>query len=153
VADTPGVQPKIITVVRATGDKVFRGVMTAGGLTSLVVLSLIAAFLLFRGFEIFRDFGFSFLTTSEWNSGIDDQGTDARMGVAAMLVGSIIIAVIAIVIAVPFAMGVNCASSTVAFVPVDSLARASAVFRGYAYRDTSLNSSYTYVSSTTAPRL
>jgi len=106
VADTPGIQVKNITVVRATGDKVFRGVMTAGGLTSLVVLSLIAAFLLYRGFEVFRDFGFSFLTTSEWNSGIDDQGTDARMGVAAMLVGSIVIAVIAIVIAVPCAIGV-----------------------------------------------
>lgn len=99
-------QVKAITVVRSTGDKVFRGIMTAGGLTSLVVLSLIAGFLLYRGFEIFSDFGFSFLTTSEWNSGIDDVGTDARMGVAAMLVGSIVIAVIAIVIAVPFAMGV-----------------------------------------------
>lgn len=107
MSDTPQVQVKAITVVRSGGDKVFRGIMTAGGLTSLVVLSLIAAFLLYRGFEIFRDFGFSFLTTSEWNSGIDDIGTDARMGVAAMLVGSIVIALIAIVIAVPFAIGVS----------------------------------------------
>lgn len=107
MSDTPQVQVKAITVVRSGGDKVFRGMMTAGGLTSLVVLSLIAAFLLYRGFEIFRDFGFSFLTTSEWNSGTDDQGTDARMGVAAMLVGSVVIALIAIVIAVPFAIGVS----------------------------------------------
>ncbi len=107
MSDTPQVQVKAITVVRSGGDKVFRGIMTAGGLTSLVVLSLIAAFLLYRGFEIFRDFGFSFLTTSEWNSGIDDIGTDARMGVAAMLIGSIVIALIAIVIAVPFAIGVS----------------------------------------------
>ena len=107
MSDTPQVQVKAITVVRSGGDKVFRGIMTAGGLTSLVVLSLIAAFLLYRGFEIFRDFGFSFLTTSEWNSGIDDIGTDARMGVAAMLVGSIVVALIAIVIAVPFAIGVS----------------------------------------------
>lgn len=56
-----------------------------------------------------------------------------------------------ITVNVPYAMGVNCAASTVAFIPVDSLARATAVFRGYAHRDTSLNSPYTYVSSTTAP--
>jgi prepilin-type N-terminal cleavage/methylation domain-containing protein len=56
-----------------------------------------------------------------------------------------------ITVNVPYMMGVNCAASTVTFVPVDSLALANAVFRGYAYRDTALNASYTYVSSTTAP--
>lgn len=52
---------------------------------------------------------------------------------------------------VPYAMGVNCAASTVTFVPVDSLIRATAQFAGYAYRDTSLNAVYTYVASNTAP--
>lgn len=56
-----------------------------------------------------------------------------------------------IVVAVPYAMGIYCSSNTATFVPVDSLTRATAVFRGYAYRDTALNASYTYVGSTTAP--
>lgn len=56
-----------------------------------------------------------------------------------------------ITVNVPFAMGVLCSGSTVTFARVDSLARASAVYRGYAYRDTTLNGPYTYVSSTTAP--
>ena len=56
-----------------------------------------------------------------------------------------------ITVHVPYAMGVTCTGSATTFVPLDSLTRANAVFRGYAYRDTSLNSSYTYVASTTAP--
>ena len=52
---------------------------------------------------------------------------------------------------VPYAMGVICAASTVTLVPVDSLIYASAVFRGYAYRDTAMNANYVYVASTTAP--
>lgn len=56
-----------------------------------------------------------------------------------------------ITVNVPYAMGIYCSSSTATFVPVDSLTRVTAVYRGYAYRDTALNASYTYVSSTTAP--
>jgi prepilin-type N-terminal cleavage/methylation domain-containing protein len=56
-----------------------------------------------------------------------------------------------ITVNVPYAMGIYCSASTATFVPVDSLTRATAVFRGYAYRDTALNASYTYVASTTVP--
>ena len=56
-----------------------------------------------------------------------------------------------ITVRVPYAVGVYCASNTVALVPVDSLISATAVFRGYAYRDTAMNSTYSYVASTTAP--
>lgn len=52
---------------------------------------------------------------------------------------------------VPYAIGVYCSASTATFVPVDSLVYATAVFRGYAYRDTTLNANYVYVPSTTAP--
>ena len=51
---------------------------------------------------------------------------------------------------VPYAMGVNCGTNTVTFVPVDSLIQTSAVFAGYAYRDTALNAPYIYVASSTA---
>ncbi|MEN9791756.1 MAG: hypothetical protein RLZZ63_1414 [Gemmatimonadota bacterium] len=52
---------------------------------------------------------------------------------------------------VPYAMGVYCAANTAIVAPVDSLAYASAVFQGYAYRDTAVNASYQYVASTSAP--
>ena len=56
-----------------------------------------------------------------------------------------------ITVRVPYAMGVYCSASTATFVPVDSLIQTTAVFAGYAYRDTALNAPYTYVATTTAP--
>lgn len=52
---------------------------------------------------------------------------------------------------VPYSVGVYCASSTAAFVPLDSLVFTTADFAGYAYRDTAMNTSYIYVASGTAP--
>jgi phosphate transport system permease protein len=85
-------------------DRVFRGSMTAGALFSLVVLALIAAFLLYRGFEIFSDFGFSFVTGEIWNIGDPMDTSTAVLGIGAMLVGSVLTAFIAILFAVPFAI-------------------------------------------------
>ncbi len=85
-------------------DRGFRGSMTAGALFSLVVLALIAAFLLYRGFEIFSDFGFSFLTGEIWNIGDPMDTSTAVLGIGAMLVGSVLTAFIAILFAVPFAI-------------------------------------------------
>jgi phosphate transport system permease protein len=85
-------------------DRVFRGSMTAGALFSLVVLALIAAFLLYRGFEIFSDFGFSFITGEIWNIGDPMDTSTAVLGIGAMLVGSVLTAFIAILLAVPFAI-------------------------------------------------
>jgi len=85
-------------------DRVFRGSMTVGALFSLVVLALIAAFLLYRGFEIFSDFGLSFITGEIWNIGDPMDTSTAVLGIGAMLVGSVLTAFIAILIAVPFAI-------------------------------------------------
>ena len=85
-------------------DKVFRRFVSTAALFSLVVLFLIAAFLLYRGFEIFSDFGLKFITTSKWEILDAADPSTATFGIAAMLVGSVITATIAIVIAVPFAM-------------------------------------------------
>lgn len=56
-----------------------------------------------------------------------------------------------LVVRVPYAMGVNCSAETATFAPVDSLIWASAVFAGFAHRDTAINATYTYVPSTSAP--
>ena len=50
--------PRTLKVSRGTSDKVFRGAILVGAMFSLVVLGLIASFLLYRGFEVFKDFGF-----------------------------------------------------------------------------------------------
>lgn len=87
-----------------TVDKVFRGFVASCALFSLLVLILIAAFLLYRGFEIFSDFGFGFITNSKWDVGNPEDTSTAVFGIAAMLVGSVLTASIAILFAVPFAI-------------------------------------------------
>ncbi len=59
-------------------DKVFRGVVTGGGLSSLVILGLIFAFLLYQGFDIFKSQGFDFITTSRWDISLDESGNSFR---------------------------------------------------------------------------
>lgn len=98
-------EPRVITVMRSRGDKVFRGIVTAGALSSLVLLGLIALFLILRSAQIFGDFGFGFLTSSDWNSGAAGDGSDAQFGVFAMLLGTVVCAVIAVIVALPLAVG------------------------------------------------
>jgi phosphate transport system permease protein len=85
-------------------DKVFQNLVTLGAFFSMVVLAAIGGFLLYRGFEIFKDFGFSFITSSKWDIGNPEDTSTAILGIGAMLVGSIITAIIAVVISVPFAV-------------------------------------------------
>jgi phosphate transport system permease protein len=101
--DSPPEQREIKTYY-TTVDKVFRGFVSSAALFSLVVLILIAAFLLFRGFEIFADYGLKFITTSKWDIGNPEDPSTAVLGIGAMLVGSVLTAFIAIAVAVPFAI-------------------------------------------------
>ena len=103
LTETPP-EPRSIAGIKNLSDRVFRGFVSVNALFSLVILALIAAFLLYRGFEIFREFGFSFLTSSKWDAGNPDDTSTASFGIAAMLVGSMVIALLAMIIAVPFAI-------------------------------------------------
>jgi phosphate transport system permease protein len=98
--------PREITTEPRRSDKVFRGVVTAGGLSSLLILGLIAIFLGYRGFEVLRQEGFGFITHSDWSITTDDAGnvTESHFGLAAMLVGTILCALVAVVIAVPISI-------------------------------------------------
>lgn len=95
--------PREITTEPRFSDKVFRAVVTTGGLSSLAILGLIAVFLGYQGFEILAKEGISFITTSEWTVEVDSFGaiTNTTFGLAAMLVGTILCAIIAVLIAVP----------------------------------------------------
>lgn len=98
--------PRLITTEPRLSDKIFRRVVTAGGLSSLAILSLITFFLAFRGYEILREEGFGFITSSAWSIQTDEAGNvvDSTFGLAAMLVGTILCAFIAVVIALPISI-------------------------------------------------
>lgn len=98
--------PRQITTEPRRSDKVFRSVVTAGGLSSLLLLGLIALFLGYRGFEVLLQEGLGFITHSDWSISTDDAGNviESHFGLAAMLVGTILCSLIAVVIALPISV-------------------------------------------------
>ncbi|MSV91526.1 MAG: phosphate ABC transporter permease subunit PstC [Actinobacteria bacterium] len=100
--------PRELTSVPRFSDRVFRGVVTSGGLSSLVILGLIFAFLTYQGFSVLRSQGFYFITGSEWALITDDAGNmiadQTKFGIAAMLIGTILCSLVAVVIAVPISV-------------------------------------------------
>ncbi len=106
LASTPSPpQQRELTVTYRLGDKIFRGIVTAGALTSLVILGLIGIFLFVRGGEIFKDFGLKFITGSEWTAGNGDGTGRVFFSIGPMLFGTILTSLIALIIAVPLAIG------------------------------------------------
>jgi phosphate transport system permease protein len=95
--------PRVITTEPRRSDKVFRGVVTAGGISSLLLLGLITIFLSYRGFEVLQKEGFGFITNSDWSISTDEAGNivESHFGLAAMLVGTILCSLIAVTIALP----------------------------------------------------
>ena len=100
------VTPREITTEPRRSDRVFRATVTAGGFSSLLILGLITAFLGYRGFQVIVKEGFGFITSSEWSITRDDAGNviESNFGLAAMLVGTILCALVAVVIAVPISV-------------------------------------------------
>jgi phosphate transport system permease protein len=97
-----------ITTKPRLSDKIFQRVVTGGGLSSLLILGLIFIFLLVQGFQTFKSQGIHFLTGSAWNTAVNDANQvdikNSHFGIAAMLIGTLICAVIAIIIAVPISV-------------------------------------------------
>ena len=103
--NTAPVPRELVTKPRRS-DQFFRVIVTAGGMSSLIILGLIFAFLAYRGFGVIRTEGFGFITNSNWDV-IEDESSNIisqDYGLAAMLVGTILSATIAIFIGVPIAV-------------------------------------------------
>lgn len=97
-----------LTTKPRLSDRVFAGIVTSGALSSLVILGLIFFFLSFQGFSVLRTQGLHFITGSNWQvvqdsaGNIDPKATE--FGIAAMLVGTILSALIAIIVALPISV-------------------------------------------------
>ena len=97
--------PREITTNPRTSDKIFRSIVTGVGMFAFAILLLIGGFLAFRGFEVFKAEGFKFLTTSDWFLNVDEAGKQTyKFGMAAMLLGTVLIATTALVIGVPLSV-------------------------------------------------
>ncbi|WP_308167816.1 phosphate ABC transporter permease subunit PstC [Catellatospora tritici] len=80
-------------------DRVFRLVLRSMGSVVLGIMAVVGLFLAIRAGLALRRAGGDFLTTEAW------EPDDANFGVAAVLVGTILIALVAISLAVPLATG------------------------------------------------
>jgi len=74
-------------------------VARAGGIVVLVLLGLVGTFLFYRASLALHKAGWSFLTTQSWNP------NGGGFGIAAVVVGTVLIALVAVVIAAPLAFG------------------------------------------------
>ena len=96
IDDTPRTIPPGIPV----GDRVFRGVTRGGAGLMLVIVGAIGVFLAIKAVPTFRLYGWHFITEAPhlWNP-------DRRLGgIAAMLVGTVLVATVAIVVSFPLAL-------------------------------------------------
>ena len=96
----PTPEARRLTTRRDRTDRIFRGVSGASGAAVLLIMTLVGLFLGVRAFDAVSSAGPSFVTTQVWEP---DGG---NFGVAAVLTGTVLIAVTAIVIVIPLSTAV-----------------------------------------------
>ncbi|MGW1759299.1 phosphate ABC transporter permease subunit PstC [Streptomyces mirabilis] len=77
----------------------FRGILRGGGGLVLAIMLLVGGFLTYRAWQALSVAKWDFVTTEAW----EPEG--GHFGIAAVLVGTVLIAMVAIVFAVPMALG------------------------------------------------
>lgn len=87
---------------RFSAETVFRFLSTSAGTAVLIIIVAIASFLIVKAIPALRANTANFLTTSDWFP--DD--TQPRFGIAALAFGTVLSAVIALILAVPVALGI-----------------------------------------------
>jgi len=93
-------KPRKILPSRGRADRVYRRLASGAGLFTLLILVLIGLFLVIRALPAFRQMGLAFLTTTQWQP----DGVRHQFGIAAILYWTAVIAVIALLIAVPISI-------------------------------------------------
>jgi phosphate transport system permease protein len=94
-------EPVRIHVSHGPGDRVYRAVARGAGVVTLILMALIGTFLVLRAWPALRDARWGFLTESKWNP------DGHQFGIAALALLTAEIAIVALVIAVPVAIGAS----------------------------------------------
>jgi phosphate transport system permease protein len=85
---------------RASGDAFFAGLVRVAGVFVLVLLGAIIVLLLVGGLPAFRTFGLGFLVSTDWDP------VNQKFGALVPIFGTVVTAVLAMIMAVPLAFGV-----------------------------------------------
>ncbi|WP_443072115.1 phosphate ABC transporter permease subunit PstC [Streptomyces sp. WMMC1477] len=84
------------------GDRIFLGLAKGSGITLLVIMAAIAAFLTWRTFNALSVNEGNFFTTFDWNANADPP----VFGIAVLAFGTVVSSIIAMALAVPVAVGI-----------------------------------------------
>ncbi|SDZ45151.1 phosphate ABC transporter permease subunit PstC [Herbiconiux ginsengi] len=99
-ADTAS--PRLIKQVRERADRTFRLVSSTGGVIVLAIMCLVGIFLTVNAVQAIAAVGpVEFLTTQEWSPETN------HFGIAAVLTGTVLIALVALVVALPLSLGTS----------------------------------------------
>ena len=102
VRDATGpAEPRSVQANDDRGDQLFQRGTWLTGLTVLAVMAAVGLFLAVEAAESLATAGIGFLTTTEWEP---ESGT---FGVASVLSGTVLIALVAVAVAMPVALGVS----------------------------------------------
>jgi len=95
----PDAVPRRLTVAHATGDRIFHGAARSIGLFVLLMTGAIGVFLGYQSIPTLHRYGLHFFTQTQWQPELD------RIGIAAVLVGTVEVALVAMVVSFPLALG------------------------------------------------
>ncbi len=84
------------------GDQIFKGLAAGSGGLLLVIMAAIAAFLIWKAAPAFTGNAGNLITTQVWNPG----GSPPVFGMAALLFGTLMSSIIALLLGVPVAIGI-----------------------------------------------
>jgi phosphate transport system permease protein len=105
----PDTRPRRQLVVSKTpAERAFLGMTRTSALVVLAVIALVGLFLALKAVPALRVAKFSFLTTQAWEPDVH------HFGIAGIITGTILIALVAVIIAMPIALGLSLYISEIA---------------------------------------
>jgi phosphate transport system permease protein len=100
VQDADEAYPREVTTVHAPVDRLFREISRGSGTFVLLIMVLVGLFLTINAAKAISSVGvIDFVTTQEWSPETNN------FGIAAVLTGTILIAIVALIVAVPLSIG------------------------------------------------
>jgi phosphate transport system permease protein len=91
-------RPRKIDPGTPVTDRVFRGVSRSVGVFVLILTGSIGAFLGYQSIPTLRRYGLKFFTESQWQPQLD------KVGISAVLLGTVLVAIIALLVGFPLAL-------------------------------------------------
>ncbi|MFZ0322523.1 MAG: phosphate ABC transporter permease subunit PstC [Actinomycetes bacterium] len=91
-------EPRSLDKGLSPQDKAFHQIARMVGISVLVIFSAIGVFLGYQSIPTFRHYGLAFLTESDWQPQLD------QIGISAVLLGTVEVALVAIIVAFPLAL-------------------------------------------------